>query len=52
MIQEVLVRIFVGFLMVYWMQRLSRSFWVKPVTSWLLRRGHVKWAMKIRFPKR
>ena len=50
--QDAAVLFIGGALCIYWGQRLLRPFWVEPVTRWLLRRGQVAMAMRLRFGKR
>ena len=36
----------------YWLQRGTRRLWIRPVSGWLLKRGKVRLAMRLRFGKR
>jgi hypothetical protein len=51
-IQELAVFGIVGSVLVWWSLKLTRPLWLPSVTRWLLHRGHVKWAMRLRFGKR
>ena len=49
--QEKIVLGLGGLLAAYWLQRATRGLWVPPLTRWLLRRGRVRLAMRLRFGK-
>jgi hypothetical protein len=39
-------------LLVYWVQRWTRPWWAARLSAWLLKRGQVRMAMRLRFGKR
>lgn len=51
-IQSGLVFVLVGCLSLYWLQRILRPLWAPVMSDWLLRRGKVGLAMRLRFGKR
>lgn len=52
MTQDLFVFLIGALLGVYWLQRASRPIWVPFLSSWLLRHGRVRLAMRLRFGNR
>lgn len=48
-LQRILTALMVGGAGLYWSLRASREIWADPVSRWLLRRGKVSAAMRLRF---